>query len=157
MNKEETTKVLAILKAAYPNNYKGMTETDARATVNVWQTEFAEIPVDVVLIAVYKAISVSEFPPTVAAIRKTFRSIYIESDILFNELKSSTPDAEKYSNMEKYLRIKEILQPYFIARNCPEIALHEIMNNLSLKNGGAQIGANAGEIEALPKGKGGNK
>lgn len=151
MNKEETTKVLAILKAAYPNNYKGMTETDARATVNVWQTEFAEIPVDVVLIAVYKAISVSEFPPTVAAIRKTFRSIYIESDILFNESKPLTPDAEKYH------RIKKILQPYFIARNCPEIALHEIMNNLPLKNGGAQIGANAGEIEALPKSKGGNK
>ena len=151
MNKEETTKVLAILKAAYPNNYKGMTETDARATVNVWQTEFSEIPADVVLIAVYKAISVSEFPPTVAAIRKTFRSIYIESDILFNESKPLSPDAEKYH------RIKKILQPYFVARNCPEIALVEIMNNFPFKDGAGQIGANAGEFEALPKSKGGNK
>ena len=151
MNKEETTKVLAILKAAYPNNYKGMTETDARATVNVWQTEFAEIPVDVVLIAVYKAISVSEFPPTVAAIRKTFRSIYIESDIAFHMAKIGTPDAQKYR------RIKLILEPYFLTRNCPEIALVEIMNNLSFKDDGGQLVANTGEIEALPKGKGGNK
>lgn len=151
MNKEETTKVLAILKAAYPNNFKGMTETDARATVNVWQTEFSEIPADVVLIAVYKAISVSEFPPTVAAIRNKFRSIYIESDIAFHATKFGTPDAEKYH------RIKKILEPYFSARNCPEIALIEIMNNFPFKDGGGQIGANAGEFEALPKNKGGAK
>lgn len=151
MNKEETTRILAILKAAYPNNYKGMTETDARATVNVWQTEFSEIPVDVVLIAVYKAISVSEFPPTVAAIRKTFRSIYIESDIAFHAAKIGTPDAQKYR------RIKLILEPYFLTRNCPEIALVEIMNNFTFNGDGGQLGANTGEIEALPKSKGGNK
>lgn len=150
MNKEETTKILAILKAAYPNNYKGMTETDARATVNVWRTEFSSIPADVVLIAVYKAISVSEFPPTVAAIRKTFRSIYIESDIAFHDAKIGTPDAEKYH------RIKKILEPYFMTRNCPEIALIDILNNLPLNDGGAQIGANAGEIGALSKDNGGN-
>ena len=151
MNKEETTQILAIIKAAYPNSFRNMMETDARATVAVWQTEFSEIPADVVLIAVYKAISVSEFPPTVAAIRKTFRSIYIESDIAFHMAKIGTPDAQKFR------RIKLILEPYFLTRNCPEIALVEIMNNLSFKDDGGQLGANAGESGALPNNEGVSK
>ncbi len=151
MNKEETTFVLAIIKAAYPNSFKNMTDADARATVNVWQMNFSDIPADIVLIAVYKTISVSEFPPTVAAIRKMFRSIYIESDILFNESKPLSPDAKKYH------RIKKILQPYFIARNCPEMRLTDILNNLSIEHGAGQIGATTGENDALPNIKGVSK
>lgn len=151
MNKEETTFVLAIIKAAYPNSFKNMTDADARATVNVWQMNFSDVPADIVLIAVYKTISVSEFPPTVAAIRKMFRSIYIEADILFNESKPLSPDAEKYH------RIKKILQPYFIARNCPEMRLTDILNNLSIEHGTGQIGATTGKINALQKNEGGSK
>ena len=151
MNKDETTKILAIIKAAFPNSFKNMTASDARATVNVWQTEFCDIPADIVLIAVYKTISVSEFPPTVAAIRNKFRSIYIESDI---EYHNATPLTEKRA---QFARIREILQPYFLARNCPEMSLAQIMDNLPLETLGGQIGANAGEIDALPKSKGGNK
>ena len=145
MNKEETTKILAILKAAYPNNYKNMTITDARATVNVWQTEFSDIPAEIVLIAVYKAISVSDFPPTVAAIRKLFRTIYIESEIALNDAKDGTPEKEKYS------RIKKILQSDFSARNCPEIALKDILNNLSGALLETQHDAKSGQITANGK------
>lgn len=151
MNKDETTKILAIIKAAYPNSFKNMTATDARATVNVWQTAFIEIPADIVLIAVYKTISVSEFPPTVAAIRNKFRSIYIESDI---EYHNAAADSEKRA---KFQRIRETLQPYFLARNCPEMTLTQIMDNLPSEIRGGQIGANAGESGALPNNKGGSK
>ena len=33
MTREETVKILAILKAAYPNSYKGMTKEEANATI----------------------------------------------------------------------------------------------------------------------------
>ena len=150
MNKEETAQILAILKAAFPNSFKNMTAGDARATVNVWQMNFSDIPADVVLIAVYKTISVSEFPPTVAAIRNKFRSIYIESYSALND-SDITPDMRA-----KYARICEILQPYYMTRNCPEITLFQIMDNLPLKTHGGQIGANAGEIQASENNKGGN-
>lgn len=150
MNKDETTKILAIIKAAYPNSFKNMTAADARATVNVWQTAFVDIPADVVLIAVYKTISVSEFPPTVAAIRNKFRSIYVESDIEYH-------NAEPYSEKrEKYGRIIDILQPYFMTRNCPEMTLAQIVDNLPSEIFKGQIGANAGVIDTLSNDKGGN-
>ena len=41
MTREETIKVLAILKAAYPNAYKGMTREEAQGTVSVWAMQFA--------------------------------------------------------------------------------------------------------------------
>ena len=151
MNKEETTFVLAIIKAAYPNSFKNMTDADARATVNVWQLNFSEIPADIVLIAVYKTISVSVFPPTVADIRNKFRSIYIESDIEYHNAEPLSDERAKFQ------RIREILQPYFCTRNCPEMRLTDILNNLSSNNGAGQIGANAGESGALPNINGGSK
>jgi hypothetical protein len=151
MNKEETTFVLAIIKAAYPNSFKNMTDADARATVNVWQMNFSDVPADIVLIAVYKTISVSEFPPTVAAIRNKFRSIYIESNIELNNSCGGTQAAAKYG------RICRILQPYYSARNCPEMRLTDILSNLSIEHGAGQIRATSGENDALPKGEGGSK
>ena len=149
MNKDETTKILAIIKAAFPNSFKNMTAGDARATVTVWQTEFCDIPADIVLIAVYKTISVSEFPPTVASIRNKFRSIYIESDIEYH-------NAEPFSDERaRFGRIRDILQPYFMTRNCPEMTLAQIMDNLPSEICKGQIGANAGEFDALPNTKGG--
>lgn len=150
MNKDETTKILAIIKAAYPNSFKNMTAADARATVNVWQTAFIDIPADVVLIAVYKTISVSEFPPTVAAIRNKFRSIYLESFAALN-------DSENEKESAKFARICQILFPYFSARNCPEMTLAQIMDNLPLEICKGQIGANADEIDVLSNDKGGSK
>ena len=36
MTRDETTKVLALLKAAYPNSYKGMTKEEAMGTISIW-------------------------------------------------------------------------------------------------------------------------
>ena len=150
MNKDETAQILAILKAAYPNSFKNMTAADAKATVNVWQMNFCDIPADIVLIAVYKTISVSEFPPTVASIRNKFRSIYLESFAALDD--KDTPQ----NTRGKYARICQILQPYLTARNCPEMTLAQIMDNLTPETHGGQIGANAGEISASKDNAGGN-
>lgn len=150
MNKEETTKILAILKTAFPNSYKNLTETDARGMISVWEMNFSDIPADIVLIALYKTISVSVFPPTIADIRNKFRSIFIESQV---ERAALNPNSAAYN---KYNRICEILEPYYFTRNCPELKLCDILRNLSAETSGGQIGAKAGEIDALPNEKGGN-
>ena len=140
MTYEETRDILATIRAAYPNNFKNMTATDADYLIKLWIVEFPDIPADIVMIAALKAISVSEFPPSVATIRKMFRPIYIESDIAYNQSKIGTPERERY------FRIKKILQPYFSARNCPEIALCDILNNLSFDTLNASQGATSREI-----------
>ena len=84
MTKVEAAKILAILKAAYPNFYKDMTAEEAQGTVSVWSMQFASLSADVVLMALNKAISVSKFPPSIAEVKSKFTNLYWESyDVLY--------------------------------------------------------------------------
>ena len=42
MTKKEALQILAILKAAYPSSYNGMTKEEATGTVAVWCMQFAD-------------------------------------------------------------------------------------------------------------------
>jgi hypothetical protein len=79
LTKAETVKVLAILKAAYPNTFKSLSAEDAKATVNVWAAQFANMPVDVVMIALNKLISTNTFPPSIVEVKERIRSLYWEA------------------------------------------------------------------------------
>nr|DAJ98122.1 MAG TPA: replisome organizer [Caudoviricetes sp.] len=79
MTRDEAIKILSILKAAYPNSYKGMSKDEANGVVMIWTTQFAKFPANVVLIAVNKLISSSPFPPAISEVRKTMLGMYYES------------------------------------------------------------------------------
>lgn len=79
MNRKEAAKVLAILKAAYPNSYRGMTQEEAMGTVSVWALQFADIPAEIVLMAVHKAISSSPFPPAISEVKDKLCDLYWEA------------------------------------------------------------------------------
>ena len=79
MTQKEATQILAILKAAYPNSYRGMTKEEAVGTVNVWATQFVDIPVSVVMIAVNKLISTNTFPPSINEVKEKIRGLYYEA------------------------------------------------------------------------------
>ena len=79
MTQKEATQILAILKAAYPNSYRGMSKEEAIGTVNVWATQFRDMPVNVVMIAVNKLISTNTFPPSISEVKEKIRSLYFEA------------------------------------------------------------------------------
>lgn len=79
MTREEAIKVLSILKAAYPNSYKGMGKEEANGVVMVWATQFSKIPYKIVLLAVNKAISKEPFPPAISEVRKIIKNLYYEA------------------------------------------------------------------------------
>lgn len=79
MTKEETLRVLAILKAAYPSSYNGMTKREAEGTVAVWSMQFADIPGDIVLMAVQKLISTNKFPPAISEVKEKIGAIHWEA------------------------------------------------------------------------------
>lgn len=79
MTKAETAQILAILKAAYPNTFKNLSAEDASATVNVWAAQFANMPVNVVMVAVNKLISTNVFPPTINEVKERIRGLYWEA------------------------------------------------------------------------------
>lgn len=79
MTQKEATQILAILKAAYPNSYRGMSKEEAIGTVNVWATQFIDMPVQVVMVAINKLISTNTFPPSIGEVKEKIRGLYFEA------------------------------------------------------------------------------
>lgn len=108
MTKKEVVQILAILKAAYPNSYK-MTADEASGTINIWYMQFAKIAPDIVLMAVNKHISSSQFPPSIYEIKNKISCIHWEAYEAINYCDfNNLPEQEK----QKYKRIYEETKEY---------------------------------------------
>lgn len=80
MNRKETAQVLAILTVGYPKYYKNMTDEELQGFVSLWSMQFANIPADIVLMALNKVISQKEqHPPTIAEVKKKLESVHWEA------------------------------------------------------------------------------
>lgn len=125
MTREETIKVLAILKAAYPNSYKGMTREEAQGTVTVWSMQFAAFPVEVVLLAVNKIIASSTFAPSISEVKEKMRGMYWElwGIIKENETVHNLTDVQE----TQYRRMLSAIEPLRASYN-NEPAISDIMS-----------------------------
>ena len=90
MTREEAIKILSILKAAYPNSYKGMTKEEALGTVNIWATQFTDIPYFVVSIAVNKLIGTNTFPPAINEVKNKIKGVYYEAESMLQSHRRAT-------------------------------------------------------------------
>lgn len=77
MNKKETLQLMAVLKGAYPQFYREMTETEYQSTVTLWQSMFADDNAGVVAMAVKAHIASDDkgFPPVIGQIKKRIAQI----------------------------------------------------------------------------------
>lgn len=80
MNAQEATKLLALIKVAYPNSYKGMDNTSLMATVNMWAMSFPGIPYSIMEQAFNNLRMILKFPPTVADMAEQLRKLHYEAD-----------------------------------------------------------------------------
>lgn len=138
MTKEETLRVLAILKAAYPASYNGMTKREANGTVAVWSMQFNDVPVEVVLMAVQKLISTNKFPPAISEVKAKIGSIHWEA----YEMLSSSNLREFLSEetKRKYQRIYDLTKDFKMA-TASKPTLHQMLEGgymLQLGSGGEQ-------------------
>ena len=109
MNKKESAQILAILKASYPNFYKNLTAEEAQGTITVWSMQFADMPAEIVLMALNKVISTSQYPPTIAEVKKKITAIHWEA---YDYISLSPTDNEQY---QYYKRIYEATEGYKFA------------------------------------------
>lgn len=77
MTREDTLTIMGILKAAYPNFYRGMTRVDAETAVSLWQDMFSDDPVELVAAAVKVLIAADGkgYPPHIGAVKEKMRLI----------------------------------------------------------------------------------
>lgn len=84
MTRQEALKILAVLRVAYPNSYRGLDEDMASAMAGLWTSQFANMPYSVVSLAVERLISKSTFPPTIAEVNDELRSLWAEATALLS-------------------------------------------------------------------------
>ena len=137
MTKKETVQILAILKAAYPNFYKDMSAEEAQGTISVWALQFADLPADIVLMAVNKAIATSKYPPSIAEVKEKLKSVYWEAYDKINPLFESEPLTVEDERM--YDRIRRATERYKHDRDV-EPSVEQMLgggsNNMLLREGG---------------------
>lgn len=129
MTREEAIKVLAILKAAYPNSYRGMTKEEAHGTVAVWAAQFASMPASVVMIAINKIISKNTFPPSINEVKDEIRGLYWETwqALDFHQRGLQHLDDKTVATLEEIMRIVEPMQ----SRMSNEPTLTELLESYS--------------------------
>lgn len=79
MTFEESIKLLALIKLAYPNSYKDIDNDNTVATVNMWHRAFSNVPFAIMEMAIDHFVKVSKFPPTIADICEELKSIHGEA------------------------------------------------------------------------------
>ena len=83
MNRQQTTTILAILKAAYPHAFKDMTTEDAKIMINLWEQMFTEEPYEEVNAAVKALIATRTegYTPTIGEVKEQIARLKNTSDI----------------------------------------------------------------------------
>ena len=76
MNKVEAAKLLELITLSYPNAYRGMEDAWKKATINMWQMSFPDVPYPIMEQAFNHFRMVSKFPPTVAEMVEELKRIY---------------------------------------------------------------------------------
>lgn len=109
MTQKDALKVLAVLKAAYPGSYNGMTKEEAYGTASVWHLQFANLHVDIVLLALQKAISSNKWPPTVAEVKSKIQALHWEA---YDAMNGITGDVQSEESMRLYRYIYQETMEY---------------------------------------------
>ena len=98
MTLEESIKLLALIKLAYPNSYKDIDKDTQLATVNMWQRAFNTTPLAVMELALDHFVKTSKFPPTIADMCEELKCTHFEA--LQNVL---TLESGKERDINKYI------------------------------------------------------
>lgn len=83
MTRDETRRILAVLRTAYPNFYRNVSDSDITATINLWTSMFEDDDPRLVAAAVKSIIVASnrEFPPNIGTIKEQMRKLMQDDDL----------------------------------------------------------------------------
>ena len=79
MNNYEAMQLLAMIKLAYPSSYKDLDAEGAKATANMWENSFRDVPYQIMEQAFNSLRMKLKFPPTVAEMAEEIRLLYYEA------------------------------------------------------------------------------
>ena len=126
MTFDESTTVLAIILANYQTHFKNFSEDNAMAVATTWSIAFADIPFEIVYIAVLRWIAEKEHPPKICQIKQEIsRTLYYEAKDALDNHKKNKNLSEKA--VAKYESIFEVAQQ--MRSNKYELTLSKFIND----------------------------
>lgn len=75
VSKQEMSQIMDILKTAYPRYYINSTKEEVINAINLWCEMFSDTDLQTLAVAVKSVIATSEYPPTIADVRKQIYNI----------------------------------------------------------------------------------
>ena len=111
MTREETSKILTVIKYAYPSFYKDYSENDLIGAVGVWYEQLNNETYQTVSTAVTMIISTSKFAPTIADVKEKIYEL-ANPDILSSNdawlcVKKAIQNST-YNSKEEFEKLSEI-------------------------------------------------
>lgn len=115
VTKAEMSKIMDILKTAYPRYYNNISRDETIKTINLWTEMFSDTDLVTLAIAAKSLISHFEFPPTIADIRKEIVKLNSDKKInidYWNEAWKMISNG-LYMTKEQFEQQSEICKRYF--------------------------------------------
>lgn len=115
MNRTETIKIMAVLRAAYPQYYAKQSSEDLEGIVGLWAEMFEDEPYQIVAMAVKALIKtrVSTFPPGIGEINEKIMQITKPEEMTEMEawaLVSNALRNSAYNSAEEFQKLPQIAQ-----------------------------------------------
>lgn len=79
MTRQDTAKLLSLIKLSYPAAYRHIDKATASATISMWQMTFHNLPYPIMEQAYNRYRMTHKYPPTVAEIVEELRHIYYDA------------------------------------------------------------------------------
>ena len=115
MTREDTIKILSVLRGAYPAFYRDITKQEAESTIALWESMFDEEPYELVGAAV-KAFIAGDgkgFPPAIGQIKERIRQITTPEDMTEQEAWAMVSKALRnstYGSAEEFAKLPQEVQ-----------------------------------------------
>lgn len=115
MTREDTIKILSVLRGAYPAFYRDITKQEAESTIALWESMFDEEPYELVAAAVKAFISGDGkgFPPAIGQIKERIRLITTPEEMTEQEAWSYVSKALRnstYGSVEEFAKLPPEVQ-----------------------------------------------
>ena len=115
MTREETIKILSVLRGAYPAFYRDITKQEAESTIGLWESMFEEEPYELVGAAVKAFISGDGkgFPPAIGQIKERIRQITQPNEMTEQEawaIVSKAVQRSTYGSVEEFAKLPPEIQ-----------------------------------------------
>lgn len=115
MTREDTIKILSVLRGAYPAFYRDITKQEAESTIALWLSMFEEEPYELVGAAVKAFIAGDSkgFPPAIGQIKERIRQITTPEEMTEQEAWSYVSKALRnstYNSAEEFAKLPPEIQ-----------------------------------------------